>query len=68
MYQINELEDIGPHTSECTISSITLALLSLLGNVFFLFFHCAHPFQIPSLFSWINGSLSTTFLVIGSGL
>ena len=50
-YPVNEMEDMGPHTPECTISSIPLDFLSLLGNFFFAFFPCAHPFQILSLFS-----------------
>ena len=45
-----------------------LALLSLLGNVFFLFFPFAHPLQTPSCFSWNFGSPSTTLLAIGSAL
>ena len=38
-----ELDGMGPHESECTISSIPLDLLSLPENVFFAFFPCAHP-------------------------
>ena len=65
-YPLNELEDMGPHTSECIISIIPLALLSLLGNVFFAFFPCAHPLQMPSWFYWISGNDDTTLLSIGS--
>ena len=55
-------------TSEWMISSMPLALLSLLGNVFFVFFPFAHPLQIPSCFAWNFGIPSIDLLAIGSAL
>ena len=55
---------MSQHTYECTISSIPLTLLSLLGNVFFTFFPCAHPLQTPSCFAWIYESVETSLLVV----
>ena len=57
---------MGYHTSECTISSIPLDLLSLLENVFFALFPYAHPLQIPSCFPYICGSPEITLLAVGS--
>ena len=68
IHTLNALDDMGSHTSKCTISSIPLALLSLLGNVLFALFHCAHPLQIPSCFAWISRSPKTTLLATGGAL
>ena len=65
---LSELDDMGPQKFEWIISSIPFALLSLLGNVFFTFFPCAHPLQIPSCFVWIYRSPKIDFLAISSAL
>ena len=67
-YSLNELYDTSPHTFKCTIYSIPLAFISPLGNVFFTFFPCAHPLQIPSCFAYISGNPETSLFSINSTL
>ena len=67
-YPFIELEYMGPHKSECTIYSIHLTFLSLLGIVFFTLFPCAHLFQMDSFFTWTFGNPKNYFLVIGRDL
>ena len=65
---IKKVDTFGPHTSERMISSMPLALLSLLGNVFFVLFPFAHTLHIPSCFVWNYRRPSIDLLAIGSVL
>ena len=61
-YPLSEVDDIGLHTSKWMISKIPFSFLSLLGNVFFVYFPFAHPLQTPSSFYCISRRPSVSFV------